>query len=671
MLSLAESLSNMSFLAPFTLLGLLLVSLPVAIHLLVRRRGRRLDFPSLRFLRETPSFKLYPRHIRQPLLLALRAAAIILFVIGMARPLLTFRQSTPDAVRFILLDASFSMKTRGRAEAAREQARALVDKLKDGERASVMALSSEAVLLTELTGNKEELLEAIKRYEPAGGAVDYEAGIAEIRRQLEREPQVMVEADIISDFQESGLEAQSLTAAREASFLRLVTYPVGSAIERNAFLNDEMVRKTERGIELSVSEIISEPEGRAGTRQTWTIDRSEGATSGIEWRTETNHQFTGRVKVLDADDFDADDERYFAFAPPSENRLLLIEDGSEASLYLRAALEAAATGERIKQSVLDSRPRLPSSAADLAPYALVVVTLHGAAQESEANVLTEYARAGGTVWMFLARDLDTESWNRLAKAGALPFESLARKSGNPALRFGAVDTKAPQLSGLDESALAELGAVRLSESYDVTPQASTDTLIRWSDSVPAFISARVGKGTMLLLATSPTRESGELGLSPSFPALASSIIGAAPRAREPLAETIGEAVRLNVAPDVEVKIRDANGSVVVTRARELIVRPLVYFKEPGIYQLEFAGQQQFMAFNSPAPESERALATPARLKGHFSASEVEKTVAVSAGDSRDALERGGSTWRYFLCAAFLLMIAELFVATRQRQIAEG
>ena len=485
----------MAFLAPLALLGLLLVSLPLLIHLLVRRRGRRLDFPSLRFLRETPSFQLYPRRIRQPLLLALRVAAIILLVMGLARPLFTSSPKTPEAVRFILLDASLSMKTSGRAEAAREQARAIINKLKGGERAGVIAFSSEAMALAELTGDKERLLEAVGRYQPTSGAVNYGAGFAEIRAQLLNEPQVAAQADIISDFQESGFEERTEVISSEAAHLRISTYGVGTGIERNAFLTDETVGQTERGLELSASEIISESDGRSGARRVWTIEGSEGATPEIEWRTEINNQITGRLKVLEADDFDADDVRYFAFAPPRENRVLLIEDESGATPYLSAALDASANEAGATRFVLERRKDLPSSAADLAPFSLIVLTLHGAAEENETRTLLEYARAGGTVWMFLARDMDMASWNRLAggEAGqALPFESIARKSGSQSLTFGAMDTDAPQLRALDESALAALGAVRTSESYVVTPHASTDTLMRWSDGTPAFISTRAG-----------------------------------------------------------------------------------------------------------------------------------------------------------------------------------
>jgi hypothetical protein len=663
----------MAFLAPLALLGLLLVSLPLLIHLLVRRRGERLDFPSLRFLRETPSFRLHPRHIRQPLLLALRAAAIVLIAVGLAQPLFTFRAQTPETAHFILIDASLSMKGRGRAEAAREQARTLLNQLKSGERASVIALSSDPTVLVELTAEREKLLEAINQYQPTSGSVDYRAGLESVRAQLQTEPQIVAQADIISDFQESGLEDQAAAFSRADASLRIVAYPVGSEIERNAFLMDEAVRKTASGLELSASEIVAETNGRSGTRRTWMIDAGGGTRPGIEWRTEANNQITGRLETLEPDEFDTDDQRFFAFAPPRESRVLLIEDEGGALPYLRAALEAGAGQEKAASFALERRARLPESAADLASFSMVVVTLSGPAQEEAMRVLLEYARTGATVWLFLGRDLDTSSWNALAGANAvreLPFESITRRSGNRQLTFGTMDTTAPQLRELDESALAALGAVRVSESYLVAPRAFADTLMRWNDHTPAFISARVGAGTILLLATSAERASSELGLSPAFPALASSIMRASRFEHESLSQTIGEAVRLNVAPQTAVKITSANGQVDVTRAGELVRRPLRFFNEPGIYRLEFAGEQKFLAFNAPVLESERALAAGDRLKQNLPTSETETVRAINTNSLRGAMERSGSTWRLFLCAAFLLMIAELFVAIRERRTSE-
>src|SRR5438067_722658 len=353
----------MVFLSPLTLLGLLLVALPVIIHLLVRRRARRLDFPTLAFLRETPSFKLYPRRIRQPLLLALRAAAIILLIMGLARPLLTLHTQTHAPVRFILMDASLSMKTRGRAEAAKEQARSIVNKLAGNERAAIISFSSEAKTLAELSSDQTKLLAAVEHYQPTGGAPDYDATFAEVNAQVRLEPQTTGEIAIISDFQQAALEEQKNFVSHAAP-LRIVTYSIGSEVERNTFLIDEDVRKTERGVELSATEMVSEHDGESGARLSWTIDASAGARSGIEWHTESNGQITGRLKALAPDDFDADDERFFAFQPPHEQRVLLIEDGGDASLYLRAALEATSS-EGATNIKLDRQRQLPDSSEDL------------------------------------------------------------------------------------------------------------------------------------------------------------------------------------------------------------------------------------------------------------------------------------------------------------------
>lgn len=659
----------MVFLSPLALLGLLLVALPLVIHLLVRRRARRLDFPSLKFLRETPSFKLYPRRIRQPLLLSLRAAAIVLLVMGLARPLLTLHTNAPAPVRFILMDASLSMRTRGRAEAAREQARTIINKLADGERASIIAFSSEVQTLADVSTDRSKLLAAVERYQPTGGAAVYDAGFKEINARLRSEPQATGEVDIISDFQQAGLEGQKEFIKSDAAQLRIVTYAVGSQVERNAFLVDESVRKTGRGIELSATEMVSEAEGRSGTRRMWTIDASEGLRPGIEWRTETNGQLTGRTQVFEADDFDADDERFFAFQPPSEQRVLLIEDEGSAGLYLHAALEATSNDES-QTLKLDRLRELPSDKASLAPYSLVVLTLHGAPRETEVSALTEYARAGGTLWIFLARDLDAESWSAFAhkKEGReLPFESLTRISGQK-LSFGAADTDAPQLRALDESAWGALRAVGVHAAYALEPRTSAETLMRWNDGRAAFVSTRVGEGTIMLLATSTERASSELGASPSFPALASAILRSTRVMREPLSRVIGEAVRLGIAPEMSVRITNMEGRVTETKARELVRQPQTYFDSPGVYRLDFAGTQKFMAFNSPAQESERALATEDNLKRFFSVEKKEKTGTTTESNQREAAEQHGTVWRYFLIAALLLVIAELFVAMRKPRL---
>lgn len=76
------------WLAPMALLGLALVAVPVAIHLLVRQQSRRIAYPSLRFLRQSQLAALRRRNIQDALLLACRAAIVASAAIALGGPVL-------------------------------------------------------------------------------------------------------------------------------------------------------------------------------------------------------------------------------------------------------------------------------------------------------------------------------------------------------------------------------------------------------------------------------------------------------------------------------------------------------------------------------------------------------------------------------------------------------
>ena len=79
---------SITWLAPAALIGLGLIALPIAIHLLVRQQARTLAFPSLRFLRETQLASLRRRNIQDAALLACRVAIVAVAAIAAAGPVL-------------------------------------------------------------------------------------------------------------------------------------------------------------------------------------------------------------------------------------------------------------------------------------------------------------------------------------------------------------------------------------------------------------------------------------------------------------------------------------------------------------------------------------------------------------------------------------------------------
>ena len=79
---------SVGWLAPLALAGLALVAIPIAIHLLVRQQSRRVEFPSLRFLRPSPLAAFRRRHIQDAWLLACRAAVIAAAALALAGPVI-------------------------------------------------------------------------------------------------------------------------------------------------------------------------------------------------------------------------------------------------------------------------------------------------------------------------------------------------------------------------------------------------------------------------------------------------------------------------------------------------------------------------------------------------------------------------------------------------------
>lgn len=79
---------SISWLAPAVLLGTALVAVPIAIHLLVRQQGRRVAYPSLRFVSPSALAAFRRRNVQDAALLACRMAIIVAVVLALAGPVL-------------------------------------------------------------------------------------------------------------------------------------------------------------------------------------------------------------------------------------------------------------------------------------------------------------------------------------------------------------------------------------------------------------------------------------------------------------------------------------------------------------------------------------------------------------------------------------------------------
>src|SRR6188508_790239 len=156
----------MGLVAPLVLVGLGALAIPVLIHLIQRERKRVVEFPSLMFLRRIPYQSVRRRRIRDWTLLLMRLAALAMIVLAFARPF--FRRDSLGAAAqngareaVILVDASYSMGYGDRWSRAQDAARAAVNALNPGDRASLVFFSSGADVAVRSAGDKGRLIAAI------------------------------------------------------------------------------------------------------------------------------------------------------------------------------------------------------------------------------------------------------------------------------------------------------------------------------------------------------------------------------------------------------------------------------------------------------------------------------------------------------------------------------
>ena len=105
---------NFGFVQPIFLWALAGLTIPVVVHLVFKRKSRRVDLGTLRFLKSVLQANARSRNLKRYILLAMRLTCIALLAALFARPHLRgFESQTSRQFIAILIDKSATMERRG------------------------------------------------------------------------------------------------------------------------------------------------------------------------------------------------------------------------------------------------------------------------------------------------------------------------------------------------------------------------------------------------------------------------------------------------------------------------------------------------------------------------------------------------------------------------------
>ncbi|MBI4524674.1 MAG: BatA domain-containing protein [Deltaproteobacteria bacterium] len=212
---------SLFFLHPVYLFGLFAASLPLVIHLLNRRKLKKMRFPAVRFIVLSQRRIARSRRLRHWILLALRTLAICVLVLLLANPIFQsgaglFAGGGSISLA-IILDNSLSMKWSGEGEGlkqGREAAGLILSSLKEGDQAALILTNPKSGAEPRFNPDRQSLIRELDQIEISAGTADFTSALTRAYELL-KEPAAQKEIWVITDAGLAGWDRFTLSSLRQ------------------------------------------------------------------------------------------------------------------------------------------------------------------------------------------------------------------------------------------------------------------------------------------------------------------------------------------------------------------------------------------------------------------------------------------------------------------------
>ncbi|MCF7788178.1 MAG: VWA domain-containing protein [Prosthecobacter sp.] len=672
----------MSWLFPIYLAGAAAIIAPILLHLRRRPPQDRVEFSSLLFLDASTPVPVSKRRLENWLLLLLRCLALILLALMFARPFMQSESATAtsgDKATLILLDRSASMRRddlwkRGVAEAER-----LFKEAKITDRIALAVFDGE---LTPVWTFEED------RNTPANRVVALQSRLAELApswggTQLDRALIAAVPSfdastaklkkriHLITDLQE-GTHLDALRTIAWPAELTLKVHRLDPVTNDN-FSMALAARDEEGNADALIRIRLS------NTRDSALRDFTLAWEKGPQTDSITAQIPPGASRILNAppnstnattlnlsgDKYDFDNRLFIAPPQPRAVRIHFLGDEAtrdEAAAplyYLARALQPTAT----LAPVLTAGKALPVQKPDL-----LVISGSTPAVGMHAS-LRDFVSAGGFLVQVATSKADAALLQTLT---GIPGITIKEGDANDDYRMLAdVKVEHPLLRPFADPKLRDFTKLRFWKHRDIEIKDATnklETLANFDNGQPAIVSARIGKGTLIVLASGWHPGDSQLALSTKFVPLLYGWLAAAGFSHDPAATLlVGEDLPLDALS--EHTITDPENKTHSLKAGEAFTATQI-----GLYKVQSASHTQILAVNLSPDEGRVLPLAPEKLAeyGIKISSGADSAAGSESTDERltaTDTEQRQQSWWYILLMLLAVLLLETWFAGRTRQTA--
>ncbi len=707
----------MAFLNQIMLLGLAGIGVPILIHLLNRYRYREVDWGAMELLRRAMVVRSRRVRIEDLILLILRCLAVALLALAMARPTIGAAgaqffggQSRVGVV--IALDASYSMGHRpgvhSRMDAAKRKARDILRTLQPGDQASIVLMGQRPrALLRNVSFDAQRLEEKLQQIEPLPERLNLELGLEQAAELIAEVRAPVRECYVITDGQD--LSWRNLSDRARKSLMEIGTeaklycLPAGAGGAENLALTDFQMTSGARRVG---SMVRYAAEVRNAGRQPV---RNVAVTLHVGRRTADRRvvdvvppgssvpvalygkfQEPGNVQVtarLDRDALPADDARHAAAHVRRQVKVLVVDgdpgrrrDEPGETFFLTNAL--VPNPDKAWQATIQPTP-VPYVELPLhrpGDYDIIVLANVSDIRTPQAEALAGFVRRGGGLIVFLGDRVSGRLLNARMTVGdesILPAEiGRAVDAGRGEQAGWAVELADPDhplgrfLARLPRGLVEE---ARVRKLMELEPKENARVVLRAAGTKhPLLIERRLGRGSVLLMATSADRDWASLAVNPAYLIFLHESVTYLTRRSHERQFTVGEPLIVPVpaaAVEDELTLVDPDGEATPIQAAEDNGQRVARCGQPeqaGFYTLNLSEDAEplMMAVNVDASESDIRTLTDEEMRARL----AETPARLLTGDAIAPTVKQGRTgremWKTLMILALAVLLIESLLARR-------
>ena len=683
------------FLYPALLFGLFAASLPILIHLLNRRKLKRIQFPAVRFILLSQKRISRSYRLRHWILLALRTLAVVFLALLLANPIFQigaglFAGSGPVSL-VVLLDNSLSMTWSGDGNGfrqAKEAARLLISGINDGDRAALIPTNIDGKEPFRLKAQKDVLLKELDGIEIADGTANLPAALSKAYELLV-EPAGQKEIRLITDMGLTGWDQFSVAGLKQVD--PSIAFKLIHIGRKQQPLNGTIktIRLTSQGVGVNLPTQIEATVANFGDSEIKDVlvqlsidgQNREQKLATVPAGGETSVNFQTRVNqagahvgqlTLKKDGLAGNPMAHFALDAQDKLKILVVDGDPQTSLvqsetfFLSRALNPAGDSSLFLPTVI-----LPDAlnSATLDGYQVVMLCNVAALSDAFVTKLQYFLRQGGGVLIFGGDKFQPESYSQRWPQ-ALPGELREKKLGPEASgeKIGKFDLDHPVLQNLSEDTLQEsLKSARV-WGYTRTAASGKAALISLTNGDPLLLEQKIGSGKLMLFTTSADRDWSDLPVKtvylPLVQALAQYLAGGKRGALD-AGIPVGTAKELSLPPGYVgkslrvTKPDKQSADIPIAGEKDHAQATIEVNDRAGIYRLAYPtgtekdiGAPQLYSANSPFLESRLDEISARELQSKLSPIRAE-VIPV------DALKDGGSRTDLALPVLALLIVTLL------------